>query len=1057
MNNNTVHIERAQKAASVAHLLDMKNITIISGRPGQGKTTFAVSIAEKYYKSHIYYKITEQDKIPEHFCAGLYRLFIETFPKYSCSEFKSVMDENRFDPLEADSYLRSILRSLKKILTAKTVIILDDVHTLPDIGIACSATLSGLTLSGGMLNFIICSRRNCKFPDAFLRLNKISQRTVPDFLNVTEHEFAELAVKMLADIEVFSKMPLIMGMTEGWITGVIKIFEHISKTGSSAGVTKDSLPALFGGYFQSVVSAYPVRHIKDIMLLSLLDYFDVNMIQALDPSGKMTGEIHEMLYRNTFTQMNGSSIRFHNMFKMWLRNAAYTECSESEKETLYKIAADYEFSRQNSIKGFEYLIRSGLAESIETYIRNNYQMIVTSDSPKIIYNALMSLSAESLRDNPWTSLLFGHFCMLNSPEAAEELLNVVFEKFSSSKDKIGILLSAELLLCYYADVKGSLKEAAAYYTLICRLYETCDLTGYEIVADTGYAIAGLYLGSPSDVLPVISGLLSRSEKDTGSVINILAYRTGIKCAIYIADRATAERYCDSLILKLSTCSLNGAQKLAMLVSLGYYSSACGAYETVDAMHNMMFRRIRLHTEDSPKSMVLIKISALNKALCTGKYKHAYNLMRTVPHISGTSLPPHLRSVYALFNAMTAAVMCDRTAGQMAEDALALRDDIPCSPYFQTLAVYMTGAVFSMLGNFRKSEGYLHRAMADAEDYGLDMIAAACNAYLSYLHNSVGDRITAHDFAVTAVRMMQKTDLNCFTVLIPDVTLNMCQYAVSDRSVKQYAAEIAFERCNTAFDKTMRPIPVLNINVLGELSMSAGHETSSCDGMTSSFRQMLAILLSSRGYSIEQETIQAYMWPESSKDQARRSFDNLVSRFRKLLAETFDGIEPKNYITLTSGVLRLVNIRCDADVYVSLCRGATECYARGEYRHAADMLIRAESMFCDRFFTEASGVDAIEQKRRDVDACFTSMLKLMQKLDFFLPDVFNPEKFYDRWLDIYMSETDVVLTAYKYYLGKQMTQKARNILHDYQARLKLDGYSDDEITELVFFIKSSAAS
>lgn len=71
MNNNTVHIERAQKAASVAHLLDMKNITIISGRPGQGKTTFAVSIAEKYYKSHIYYKITEQDKIPEHFCAGL--------------------------------------------------------------------------------------------------------------------------------------------------------------------------------------------------------------------------------------------------------------------------------------------------------------------------------------------------------------------------------------------------------------------------------------------------------------------------------------------------------------------------------------------------------------------------------------------------------------------------------------------------------------------------------------------------------------------------------------------------------------------------------------------------------------------------------------------------------------------------------------------------------------------------------------------------------------------------------------------------------------------------
>lgn len=1057
MKDNLTIIDRDHKSASVAHIMTMKNIIILSGRPGQGKTTFALSIAEKYYECKIYYPITEQDRRPEHFCTNFYKTLTEMFNKYSCNEFEEVMASGRFDPLESDNYLKSILKSLKKILHKKTVIILDNANLLPDIGIACSMVMSGLTVSGGMLNFIICSARNCKFPDNFLKLEKISHRFSNDFLNVTEHEFAELAIKMLPDVDLFSQMEQIMAITEGWITGICTIFKYISHNSSHPNMSKKEMAQIFAGYFNNIISAYTPKQFKDIMLLSLIDYFDLPLMQSLDPTEKMASIIHEMLYRNVFTQISGTSIRFHNLFKLWLRSAAEFECSPEEKSAVFSRAAEYEFSRNNLVKGFDYLMKSGNSDAAESFIAKNYNRLVTSDSPKAIQNALMLKPIEELKKNPWTALLFCHFMLQTAPESAKDALDHIYQAFSELNDTQGLLLACIDLIIYYADIKGDIKTAGKLYPTMQRLYAESGNSDNDSIIAVGRAVVASYIETPDTAQPLIADVLNRTRSETGNYLNITAYKTGLKCAIFSADKASANKYCDNLILKLETCALTLTQKLSILSVITHFTSTMGAHQTLGALFNLIRTHFRIHCSESAKVSALIKMATLNSSLSQGNYLSAFEQMKEQTPAVEKQIPSHLSSIVSLFHAMTKAVMCDDTAGAQAEEALKTRDEIGGTHYFNDLCLYMAGAVFTVLGNYKKADLYLHNALERSEEHGFDMISAACFAYLSYLHNSVGDKIRAREYSLPAVKLMQKTGITCFTILIPDVIANMCQYAMSDIAIKSFAAEIAFDRCGLAFDKAAQPIPVLNIRTLGMLEMSLGRGYVDCSSIGGGFRQMLAILLSSRGYSIDQETIQTYLWPESGKEQARRSFDNLLSRLRKILTEMFPGINPKNYIILSSGTLRLTNIRCDADEFIHLCRKAQDNYSRGEYGLATNRLIKAEAMFADRFFTDAKGIEEIEQKRRDVDSCFIIMLKLIQKLSFFLPDIFNPEKLYDRWLDIFMNETDVVLTVYKYYLDKKMTQKARNIIRDYTEKLQHDGYTDEEINELVFFIKTKAAS
>ncbi len=75
------------------------------------------------------------------------------------------------------------------------------------------------------------------------------------------------------------------------------------------------------------------------------------------------------------------------------------------------------------------------------------------------------------------------------------------------------------------------------------------------------------------------------------------------------------------------------------------------------------------------------------------------------------------------------------------------------------------------------------------------------------------------------------------------------------------------------------------------------------------RELLGLLITAKGQRIPQEKIQLELWPESSPENARKSFDTLLTRLRKLIAPHLP-VPVKNYLYLQKGILCLTNYEID---------------------------------------------------------------------------------------------------------------------------------------------------
>ncbi len=1048
-------ISRREKADSLKNHTESKSIILIQAKAGQGKTVFAENIAGRFYDSSIYYRITDSDRDPVFFCGSLHSLFKSMYPKYRCVEFEQAILDG-VESYETDFHIKNILRSLKKHLLKRTVIIFDDVHLLPDIGLACMTILTALTSSGGLLSFIICTRSNCVFPEKFAKLNRTTFRIDDDFLQVTESEFRELTVAYFDDRPSFSGLERVYRITEGWMAGILMIFRRMLSSDDNTPLKNEDIPALFGGYFQPLTDKYPQKYFRNIVQLSLLDRFDSGFVTTLDISGKTLSVLNDMLGKNVFTYLSDDRlISFHGIFREWLRNTAGQIFSRDEISSFYMTAFEYESAKGRQIKALEYLICSGRTDELEKYISQVYYSLISTDLGKSLYSVMSMLNADILKNNPWTAVLYCNSqTYITVPKKAAILLHA-YDCFRRSGSEEGMLTTACGLVDIYCSADGDMEKGGGFFRTALELADTTASYDHkELHVSLSLGIGCLYLKSPSEAMKYLNTAMSLAEKLSVGNIRMKIYSAYCSAYIYMCDSVMAEKYCDAMIVKLNTSALNYSQKLSVMHQLVYYTAVSGKFSTMKVLLEAVKQKGRMHLELDSRINTFFALAEADYSLSCGLSGKTAMALNMFNESMLDIMPPHISSLFYGIKAIHAAYECDPSAGEFAQETVKRRENTESNPFFLSTAYYMAGAAYTLSGNHKKAEHYLLKAVMAGEQGANINAAAASYAYLSYLYNNIGDRLKAREHAVASLKMFNRTGMFHFIGLLPEVTLSICSYAITDQATYSSATELAYDKHDIAFDAAGKYMPVLHIRALGTLALSVGTKTMDCSDISANFRTMLAILLSANEYVIEQESMQTYLWPDSSRDHARKSFDNLISRFRKMMADAFPGLDPKNYLTLQNGILRLQNIKSDADLFLKHTKQAKEHYSRGEYTLSMETLVKAQDLFKNRFFANVTGIAPVQQKSREIDAAFLSMLKLMQRLGFFLPDVFSPERFFDRWMDCYMSETEMVAMAYKYYNSLSRHQKCREIINAYRRFLRQDGYTEEETNDLIYMIKSS---
>lgn len=127
-------INRKEKVSDAAAEFYKKRLCVISGKAGQGKTTFARLLTNnKKYKT-VWYQITNSDRDPVYLCVSLYENIKKQITGYKSEIFDSIIRQSAQTITDYQKYIDLIWNSLIKI-NQDIVIVIDDTHILPEKGL----------------------------------------------------------------------------------------------------------------------------------------------------------------------------------------------------------------------------------------------------------------------------------------------------------------------------------------------------------------------------------------------------------------------------------------------------------------------------------------------------------------------------------------------------------------------------------------------------------------------------------------------------------------------------------------------------------------------------------------------------------------------------------------------------------------------------------------------------------------------------------------------------------------------------------------------------------
>ena len=1052
MQNTQFIIERHKKIDEFAQIKEGKYIFIFNALQGAGKTIFAIQAAEKLFQSYIYYLITEADKDPIYFCRSFYKAVQETFPKFRCAE----LEEEELDKLQYENYLKTIIKNLKRQNKNNTAVILDNVHLLPPMGLGCTAVKTILNMASEKLSFFVCSDRMCHDSTLSIKKDKDLIRLGTDFFRFRNDEFSKLAIITMHDRTDFKGLNEIYSLTDGWAQGITAGFSIFKSSGT---LNIDALVESLDSYFSEYLNYSDDQTILDIFpILSYLDEIPIDLLIRYSENTKLVNYLITLYDNNIFiNKSENKSYVMHPLFRRWLVKKADNSIKSVDKEAFLNMAAHRALEQGNFLNGLKYLIHGKLYSQLEQMIKANIDFFPCSSNDKEINELLSQIPEGIIKKTLWTSLAYGITCMNTDLEKAYKIFKYTYDIFSKNNDKVGRVLSSAGLIKFHFFLKANVTQGMEYLNISkSLLFELED--SLSDVKKGAISISIAYGGMLNTPLNESKAFLDRAQLSVDKLqLPKLKHRLNFTYGLYYELASSMDmfkKYTNLLFEVAGGPEGNSLDYTAMLMKMHRYYSMNGDSSATSLISRYVRTKCRDVLSSSYAYSSLIEIHDSEIALFTGDMRKLYEHMSRLDFANSKYLSTFISSCTAAHKALVMALEADEKAISMAEDARSVAKESGITNYHMCKFLLYKGACSTLLSMHSEAKKYLEMALEESYKEGNDAIATSAAAYLSYLHNSIGNTDFAQENAVTAIKFILKNKYVKFLWSMPCIVENMLRMAHKNETIKDDVEELAYEHYDMCFSSEGELIPVMMVKSFGDIELRIGEAVMKSDQLAGNFRLMVAILLSTANNTIHQEKIQSYIWPASYKENARKSFDNLLSRFRKLLSETFYGINPKDYINISNGILQLKNVKCSTDIFVTECEKGIAAMKNNDFIEAISSIAKIKDLFIDRFFPHIIGIESIDSKRETADRAVINMMHMIQDMNKLFPDIIELEKYISKWLDIFLHETDMVKVAYRFYSDKGDKVKCKNILKKFIKFLETEEFTQDEIDELIFSIKAA---
>lgn len=847
-----------------------------------------------------------------------------------------------------------------------------------------------------------------------------------------------------------------------WMTGLIAASGGVQQAVSPAEL--EQLGKLldvdgkmsFSSFRGEVFDRFPASVKQTLILLSMLDEIPLPLAEKLAAADTVR-EILDYLERHNFFvrfELSSNCFWIDQPLKGYLLALVKSELSDDQINSLYQTAADWWLEQRRADKTIDLLLRASAYADAERIARQVAPSLYGTGELAFLLHYREPLQHQPADCCTWLRALLAVALLETDPRRGLGELQEVGRVFAAQSDQSGVLFCICQQLKAHFFLDGDLdrqQELLSVADAIWPRTEAACAPDLRIQVALLVAFGHLQQGSAERAegyLETLRGLRGWEQSP-----EYLAWFHIVRATACLLDGKWPNCFRELELLWKLECQSDVS--LSTRLSGGLVKTWLLQLCSDEQGRQEVWSQLQARTPDGLYQQTLLPhlrlLQEIQSLVSRGAWRPAKDLLSELDGASD-GFSPALRCLVLEQRAQVLTL-----AGESVAALSAVREAIDCrggqGGWFGTRNALLMATVLYALGSIDECREQL--ATLSTRQVAGDQLPLWLARWLANRCQAEAQPGIQRDELVRGL-LTQLEHLNLVQIpyWFPPVHRQLLEDARRLKPVHPLVRRLAVQHLDACLNEAGDLIPLLNIRVLGDfcLSLIDGDCLGKKD-LSSSFRQLLAMLIAAPGRQLSQEEIQAQLWPDSTTERSRSKLDSLLLRLRKTLEGILKGQDVKSYIYLQKGVLCLDCCWIDA--------GEFERLARLGIRHAR----RLDPWQAELAFHKARGLWRGE---------LNFAVALDGRSDFYRQDL--QLLYLDmtlRWAELLLRQgrhavaAEVTRQALKYdpthdhlvrlqrsaCLGLGLNGQAQQVLRDYAEALRREGYAADEISETLAAIET----
>ncbi len=1060
------HIDQSQSLLRTSLLTEKLPLTIkakkaivVEAQAGQGKTTLISQFLDHNSFQFIWYQIGPEDSDPVLLLSSLLANFNQKYPDFHSPQLATILREGEVGPLDLQRCANILLSDVNSYLSHDLYIVFDDLHLIPGESLTSNLLDYLIDTSPPCLHFVLSTRHPLTMKCKTLRDgNKISYLSTSD-LALNNQEIEDLYTNVFEKNITRQDAMEINRITNGWVMGIVLASHPISgRSRFWQHTTKDSLstPQPKQGhmleYFQDeIFDKIPLSQHIPFLKLSFISEIPVDLATALTGMDDFSTILSDMARENFFVyQLDDTQtvFRLHHFFQEFLQLRAREYLSDLEIKEIYRKEAEYYLERNMVEKALASYKKAEEFLTMENLLQAKGMELVAKNRTLSILALLSSIPDEILFQYSWLTFYAGLLRNDYAPQTTLPYYERAKEIFIQQENETGELVCLSQMIYFHFVISGTYNVGTKLLPRAAELLKKNEATlpdTIKILAARNLASGYCFFNSEIDkartYIQKASTLASRHNS-----LNFIASTRFIQGYIELlsGNRAKFLREAELCYSLLNDPLVGMSNKLTIRVMYLCYLSMIGDFQNFKIHQQAIQESIDQTIVDQTVAAPYLFVWGSICYFSIGQTEEAMNLLNKGFGITSTASTCHMHSQFLQWLAFGTALQNDiPKALSLITESEELRNEAG-GPFYEAFHNIIAGGIYTRARELDKAEALLNSALTLSESIPSTFLSICALLYRSYYKVIAFDAEMALDDLEAGLSLMKNSGYSHFWGWEPVMMGQLLAIAVQFDIEKGFAQMLARDRLRVNFTEDGDPVTLLSFSLLDNFQLSLGdHVVCRAKDLTPSQRELLGLLITAKGQRISQERVQLELWPDNTPENARKSFDTLLTRLRKELTKTPE-LRVKDYIFMQKGILCLANYQMDSLQF-------SEAARRGMMNSKNSDWWQAGNSFCHALSIWKGALPEDTFKSEQVltynDQLVGSLIEFTSTWANHMAETGRPGEainLIEQVLQMNRLEEKLVTLLYALYAANNSPIKARETLDRYKtALLKID-YTPEEI-------------